>query len=333
MNISALRSPSSPLLSFETDDCLGDNINGPSVIEVPEWVESPLGAYYMYFAHHNGDRIRLAYANDVSGPWVIYRSGALQLCDAPAFKSHVASPDVHVDEANRRIVMYFHGAVEGRSQQWTGVATSKDGVSFQASDQILGKFYFRVFQFSGYYYAIAKDWNSGWGELYRSTDGMTPFESAGKFIKDVRHTAVFVKGDRLLIFYSRIGDAPERILLSEVNLLLDWRKWKLTEPIEVLRPQTDYEGIQYENKPSASGSAIRVQQLRDPCIFEAGSMTYLYYAHAGEMGISMAQLFFDEQDECVRSQLSYSDGSKTLIAQSQGLISSIKRYISSVMRF
>ena len=30
------------------------NINGPSLVRVPEWVEDPLGKYYLYFAHHRG---------------------------------------------------------------------------------------------------------------------------------------------------------------------------------------------------------------------------------------------------------------------------------------
>jgi hypothetical protein len=30
------------------------NINGPSLIRVPGWVEQPLGKYYLYFAHHSG---------------------------------------------------------------------------------------------------------------------------------------------------------------------------------------------------------------------------------------------------------------------------------------
>ena len=41
-----------------------DNINGPTVIRVPPWVKRPLGRYYMYFAHHMGAFIRLAYADD-----------------------------------------------------------------------------------------------------------------------------------------------------------------------------------------------------------------------------------------------------------------------------
>jgi len=55
------------------------NINGPSLIRVPDWVENPLGNYYLYFSHHKGDFIRLAYADKVEGPWSIYEPGALGL--------------------------------------------------------------------------------------------------------------------------------------------------------------------------------------------------------------------------------------------------------------
>lgn len=55
------------------------NINGPALIAVPSWVKKPLGKYYLYFAHHKGDSIRLAYAENLEGPWKIHPSGALQL--------------------------------------------------------------------------------------------------------------------------------------------------------------------------------------------------------------------------------------------------------------
>ena len=43
------------------DDEGDTNINGPSLIRVPEWINDPLGTYSLYFAHHKGDPIRLAY--------------------------------------------------------------------------------------------------------------------------------------------------------------------------------------------------------------------------------------------------------------------------------
>ena len=47
----------------------GQNINGPSLVRVPDWVEKPLGKYYLYFAHHDGRYIRLAYADDLHGAY------------------------------------------------------------------------------------------------------------------------------------------------------------------------------------------------------------------------------------------------------------------------
>lgn len=58
------------------------NINGPSLIRVPAWVKNPLGKYYLYFAHHKGDHIRLAYADTFMGPWQLYEPGTLQIADS-----------------------------------------------------------------------------------------------------------------------------------------------------------------------------------------------------------------------------------------------------------
>ena len=48
-----------------TEDMLagpdGESINGPTLIRVPDWVKNPLGRYYLYFAHHAGKYLRLAY--------------------------------------------------------------------------------------------------------------------------------------------------------------------------------------------------------------------------------------------------------------------------------
>ena len=45
----------------------GNNINGASLIKVPDWIENPLGKYYLYFAHHAGKYIRMAYSNNADG--------------------------------------------------------------------------------------------------------------------------------------------------------------------------------------------------------------------------------------------------------------------------
>lgn len=146
------RCASNPLIDFTTSPSLGDNINGPSVIKAPSWIEKPLGRYYMYFAHHGGKHIRLAFADALEGPWRIHEPGTLALHQAKGFSGHIASPDVHVDEERKEVIMYFHGPTAGG--QRTGVATSKDGLAFTPAEAILGDFYFRVFQWKDAWYSV-----------------------------------------------------------------------------------------------------------------------------------------------------------------------------------
>jgi len=104
----AVRFQQNPIVTPASSPTIGDNINGPSLIRVPSWVERPLGRYYLYFSHHAGKFIRLAYADRLSGPWTVHPQGTLRLEDSPRCYDHVASPDVHVADARREILMYFH---------------------------------------------------------------------------------------------------------------------------------------------------------------------------------------------------------------------------------
>jgi hypothetical protein len=49
-----------PIISAELHPSIGANIQGPSMIRVPEWIDDRLGDYYLYFADHKGSYIRLA---------------------------------------------------------------------------------------------------------------------------------------------------------------------------------------------------------------------------------------------------------------------------------
>jgi hypothetical protein len=61
---------------------IGDNIQGPSLIRTPGWIDDPLGTYSLYFADHKGGYIRLAHADAVTGPWTVHAPGSLQLADS-----------------------------------------------------------------------------------------------------------------------------------------------------------------------------------------------------------------------------------------------------------
>lgn len=277
----------------------GSNINGPSMIRVPDWLPSRLGRYYLYFAHHSGKHIRLAYADKVEGPWKVHTPGTLRLEEAPGCKGHIASPDVIVDEERRQIRMYFHGPAKTAPGQKTFVAVSTDGLRFKASDEILGIFYWRVFCWDNWWYAMGKG-----GLLYRSRDGLTNFEQGpnpfpGSELRDhnynnagPRHLALHRVGETLWIYYSSIGDSPERILRSRIELSPDWNDWKASPPEEVLRPETIYEGADLPVKPSVAGAMKgRAHELRDPGIFvDTDRRVYLLYSVAGESGIAIAEL-------------------------------------------
>jgi hypothetical protein len=283
------RFSTNPIVHSGLDPTLGDNINGPSLIRVPDWVVNPLGRYYLYFAHHDGAYIRLAYADALEGPWRIHPAGVLPLADA-LFAGHVASPDAHVDEARREIRLYYHGsdtATGGGGEQSTRVAVSPDGLLFTAGPEKLGLPYFRVFGWDDYHYALAMP-----GVFYRSRDGLHDFERGpSRFTRDMRHSALRLDGSTLSVFYTDVGDSPERILLSTIELRGDWHGWTPSAPVVVLEPELDYEGAGLPRVPSVRGLAAEpVCQLRDPAIFREDDRTYLLYSVAGERGIAIAEV-------------------------------------------
>ena len=71
-----------PIIPPNLHPSIGENVQGPSLIRTPDWLPNRLGAYYLYFADHNGKYIRMAYADRPQGPWTIYKPGTLQLAQS-----------------------------------------------------------------------------------------------------------------------------------------------------------------------------------------------------------------------------------------------------------
>lgn len=301
---SVVRLLDEPIIQPEMDARMGSNIQGPSLIRVPDWVENPLGKYYLYFADHRGDYIRLAYADSLTGPWQIHSAGTLTLeqsffpttcppCSVPEGSSspayaHIASPDVHVREDLQQIVMYVHG--RDPRQQVTRYATSRDGLHFEGHPEVMGKPYFRVFEYGDFYYGLAMP-----GFLSRSRDGITPFEEGPRFFNDdMRHSAVLVRDNALYVFWTQVGHVPERILMSRISMDEDWQQWQESAAVEVLRPQREWEGASLPLEASVRGDiTVPANQLRDPTIFEEDGEVYLLYSVSGESGIAIARLEFE----------------------------------------
>lgn len=307
-----------PIIDPSLHPSIGANIQGPSLIRAPAWVDAPLGRYYLYFADHKGRHVRLAYADELTGPWRVHPPGSLRLEDTPFPKEppaappelvraaaernraagvrlphdvavelttpHIASPDVHVDVERRRIVMIYHG-LEAAGRQVSRAATSVDGVRFASGREVLGRTYMRLFRHRGARYGLAMP-----GVFYRCaslTGGFVP--GPRLFNPQMRHCAVLVRNDTLFVFWTQVGDAPERILLSTVDLRGHWMHWRESAPIEVLRPERRWEGADAPLEPSVRSVAYgKVNQLRDPAVYVEDDAVYLLYAVAGESGIAIA---------------------------------------------
>lgn len=132
------------------------------------------------------------------------------------------------------------------------------------------------------------------GQVYRSSDGVGAFdEGPVLFERDMRHMAVAVRGSTLHVLWTRVGDTPERILLSTVDRELGWKEWSNEGEIEVLRPERSWEGVDAPLEPSIRSVAYGyLNQLRDPALYVEDNRTYLLYVVAGESGIGIAQVIW-----------------------------------------
>lgn len=290
-----------PVVTAGSNARLGDNLNGPSPIVAPAWIENPLGRFYLYFAHHRGRFIRLAYADAIEGPWRVHGPGCLDVTDslyvAEDFGTpeemarnytyaHVASPDAHVRYDERQVRLYYHGLMPDGSQK-TRVAVSGDGLCFRPSPDVLGGPYFRVFGYGERWYALEMP-----DRVLVSGDGLGGFEAVGALGDGaIRHAAVLVRGDVLQVFFSRIGDAPEHILHGMVDLKQPPNRWRLSGVSSLLKSELDWEGAGLPIAPSVAGEAPGpVHQLRDPGVLEHEGRVYLFYAGAGESALGVADV-------------------------------------------
>jgi hypothetical protein len=298
-----------PIVGVDDGAVLGGNVNGPSLIRCPAWLDASAGRYLLYFAHHEGHSIRLARSHSLQGPWRL-QSSPLSLensgfaVSAPALEDldpearefidkqqdgnypHIASPDAWIDEDRRQIRLYYHGRLQNGLQR-TRVALSPDGLEFTLQPGILGSPYMRLFRMGDWFYALAMP-----ARLYRSRDGLTDFECGPQLTREpIRHHALLALDDCWYLFWTRVGDTPERILVSRLHSDDDWRRWRLGEALEVHRAERAWEGADLAPEASRYGGVMqRVNQLRDPAIFEEDGRIYLLYATAGEQGIGIGEI-------------------------------------------
>ena len=294
MNYRVERIGDGPIINPNMDKRMGTNINGPSLIRTPEWFPSIPGRYLLYFAHHNGTYIRLAFADRVEGPWHTHEPGVIDL-ENTGFIDHIASPEVLVDDEAREIRLYFHGRTgckpDGSQIQGTRVGVSSNGLNFAVRETLLGPAYFRVLRNNDAFYAFARG-----GELLKSPDGFAAFESRGVpagLPANIRHVALWQRSEKhMTLFHTVIGEAPEVVYGCKFIMDGDWRKWRAEASEEVLRPEFPYEGADFPPTPSERGAIdVPANQLRDPDIFiDEDGTVFMTYSVAGEAGIALARV-------------------------------------------
>lgn len=294
-----------PLILPELDASLGKNIQGPSLIEVLNWIDRPLGCFYFYCADHKGLYIWLAYADALTGLWRIYKPGSLRLSQTHFAQEEIepteqqsqtvepvtagltlphnlmlvlcipriASLDVHVDEENQKIRMCLP-ELERFGVRLTRFGESPNGIDFIAHPLKLARPYLRVFAYEGVAFAMAM-----LSVFYRLKTGRADFERGPTlFPSTMCHAVLWRAGDTLWIFWTNVGDAPEHIPVSSIDLSLGWMNWR--------------GGADRPLAPSLRSVAYgRQGQLRDPAIFDTHDGTlHLLNALAGEVGIGFVRL-------------------------------------------
>ena len=246
-----------PLITFSRSPSIGDNANGPTVIRVPRWVQRPLGRYYMYFAHHSGQFIRLAYADSVRGPWKIHEPGVLKVADTAFYRpqpdpadspsgvyTHLASPEIYIDESRSESCC---GSMEcGPRDSGGPSAAGRGGVGEAARVRAIhagGRVARRIDVPRPAHHQtelLARDSLRGtllrYGQTRATAQSVesarrlrTRWQSVPRFtVRGSSASRVAARDNGLLhIVFSAIGDAPENILYTTVSMKGDWDTWRI----------------------------------------------------------------------------------------------------------
>jgi hypothetical protein len=276
------------------------NICNPCIVKVPEWVRDPIGKYYLYYADHRGKFIKFAFSNSIFNNWKIKLNTIININSFKNAINHIASPEIYIDNNKKKFYLLTHSHSTTHKGQWTYVSESNNGLNFKViNDKPLAPFYLRVFKYNNFFYGVSKG-----GNLWKSNDLINEFEPCQNLFDlsksndllhnydgAIRHVGLFVENNTLYIFYSKIGDKPERIYYSRLILEVNDKNWKFTFETELLRPTLDFEGANLPLTKSKPGDTPFMENaLRDPYLFKINNNYYLAYCVKGEFGIAIAEI-------------------------------------------
>jgi hypothetical protein len=169
---------------------------------------------------------------------------------------------------------------------------SPDGRTFSQDASYAGSIwatfaYARILTIDGTFVRI----NPGKHQVSRSDSILGPFSTPVYYSlpinREHRHASITLDGSTIIMYYTRVRDAPERIYRATIDASQPWGQWALTNEECVRRPELSWEGAQFPVEFSKDGPANSVNQLRDPFIYDDGANRALFYSYAGESGIAM----------------------------------------------
>jgi hypothetical protein len=342
------------------DRWMASDNNSPMPLKTRSWMDPTLlkgsngtNEYILYYSSHSKGNN----TNDISilgtpgkhgsGPWNPiatknkYSEASVLSLEVNELCESFHSPSIVVNDQTRSLFMYVHGHhCKGtkKGMQPTILFHSFDGLHWslwktpstmeiQSSPfLIVDVFYLSpptVQHQDGYYYAVAKTQESDVGSaiLCRAPSTTGPFVKGPILATGLRHSHLELVQDRyLVLFTSRIGDAPEHIFLGiiDTNTSENWEDWKLLLGPKILEPRyQDETGLDVDipenvpfpnwaRFPSISGAAEKSRvELRDPRFIpdalnvhrNAGILSgLLFYTVQGEQSFAVSYLFLNITD-------------------------------------
>ena len=276
-----------------------DNINGPTVVEYRVPIFSNSKFYLMYFGHHKGKYIRVAWSFSPTGPFKrVPLARPLLIWNVfGERKGHVASPEVQKFGSKTYLFSHSPSRYFEPGKQITYMSRLWLGIFCSRAKPIALPPYARFFSFNGSVHAITNGadvikFDPDSLEVSSISVDKSPLlvPDLMDSVKRVRHAQIVESMGLALCFFTRVGDAPERILVSKLeSKSSDGAKFSV--PIELLRPTEDYEGTGQKIEPSKNGISRQSENaLRDPFVAKFGNQHFLYYSTEGEKGIACAKL-------------------------------------------
>jgi hypothetical protein len=294
----------------------------PSVVFDPRF-EQP---YRLYFGFHSGDELHVALAESIEGPWQVQKDPVIRLEDIKGARGHIASPDVTLHK-NGTYELFLH-APRRSGRQVTFLADSRNGLKFRPKFSIGRRMpsYARAFEVDGQAFAMTKGGDifkksflGTWSSVGNPFTGGARGRSSHNYVGAVRHVGILRLADELYVFFTKIGDSPERVLGACLVLEKKGPKsvFRVSDTHEIFSPLEKWEGAKLEVIPSSKGASVHQENaLRDPFPFidRDSGIVHFFYVGGGESCLAKTSIPVDELTLLMSdSKTSRSTGSLPLV--------------------